>query len=84
MDLMRRFTEPLHLATVIFSTPGGIAEQICKNTRVDVVDVESALRQTLRNKLPRQSPAPENPSPSIAFMRVLKTAKSLRDKNDDK
>uniref|UniRef100_A0A6U3BPY5 Clp R domain-containing protein n=1 Tax=Lotharella globosa TaxID=91324 RepID=A0A6U3BPY5_9EUKA len=76
--------EPLHLAVAIFATPGEIAEQVCNQIRdIDSVDVETALRNASR-KLPRQQPAPENPQPSTAFMRVLNSSKQRMKKNGDK
>mmetsp|Transcript_6285 Transcript_6285/g.9662 ORF Transcript_6285/g.9662 Transcript_6285/m.9662 type:complete len:903 (+) Transcript_6285:48-2756(+) len=76
--------DPLHVAVVIFATPGSIADSICKNIpNLDPVDVESSLRDAAR-KLPRQTPAPENPALSTAFRRMLTAANKLKTKNSDK
>lgn len=78
---------PGHVAYAIFAAPevNELGRRICATVGhgVEAEQVANTLRQKLFARIPRQSPAPEQPSPDRALQRVLLSADKERKKAKD-
>jgi ATP-dependent Clp protease ATP-binding subunit ClpB len=73
---------PVHLALALFTDPDGIPRRICSKLSVTRGEVEDSLR-SLMNKLPQQSPPPDDIRANGALLRVLRGAQKLQENNKD-
>ncbi|KAH7829423.1 putative AAA ATPase domain-containing protein [Monocercomonoides exilis] len=73
---------PVHLALACFNGSDSLGNQVCKKLSVQSQDIVEKLEKLLQ-KYPKQSPPPQDISPSTSFTEVLNHAKDKMTKNED-
>ena len=73
---------PIHLATALFADDHGLAHQIAQKAGADPVAIERSLRRQLI-RLPVQDPPPPQVGAGNDFLKVLRAAQDVQQKQDD-
>jgi len=73
---------PLHLASVLFNEPGGVASRVATKAGIEPKSIRNAIDRAV-NRLPVVENAPDEVRPNSKFMAVLRAAKKLQGKVKD-
>lgn len=73
---------PVHVGIAIFEDEDGLAKNICTKAGADPSTVERGLRRLIQ-KLPSQSPVPDQLAPNSSLIKVLGAALEIQKKQND-
>lgn len=73
---------PVHLAMGLFDDPEGLARRICIKCELDPKNMITELEKLLE-KVPKQTPPPENLYPTGKLLEILRVAKEIQKKQND-
>lgn len=73
---------PVHLIKALLDDREGILRRIIQKTGNSVVDLEQSVQSSM-NKLPRQTPLPDNIVPSRPFIQILNKAQEFKSQFKD-